>query len=185
MTRLPALPQRIRVAALVLGVLALPALIPLPADAYYTPTICTLTLDPGLAPGLSATGSAGTFSSGGSSGVADCDGGTVDGQAVTGPGTFDIDGRYGTTDPDTCLSGGEGTGVVTFTVPTGRGPRTVTDTVTFTYGPLQQSKPLGGAWQGEATAGTFEISVPMTGECLARPLRQVHLAGRYELFRGA
>lgn len=181
---MPSLRNSLPAAALV-SVLVLGAGVSGPARAYYTPTVCSVTLDPVLDPGLSATGSSGTVESSVAPGAVDCDGGTIHGQTVSAPGTFALDGHYGTADPDSCLTGGEGTGLVAFTVPTYGGPQTVTDAVTFTYAPLQDKKVMGGSWQGEATAGTFEISMPTSGECLTGPASRLHVTATFNLFKGA
>ncbi len=128
-----------------------------------------------LTPGLSMIPGRGQFTSDGETGTITCRGALSAG-AVTGPGTFGAEGRYGTgTLGDTCPTGGEGDGVQRFTIPTAGGPVAVTNPFTFRYGPAT-GHVLGGTFQGPAFAGTFEIA-SFEGDCAARPMNVVLLRG--------
>lgn len=113
----------------------------------------TLTLSPGLG---SEPVSDGVFHSGGESGKLDCGSG--------GTGTIGIDGRYGTGDPVTCTSGGEGWGVFSYTY----GGKTIKDTLTFTFGGFSGGV-ISGKFVGERYSGTF-TSTPIDGDCVTAPV---------------
>src|SRR5262245_61192504 len=80
-----------------------------PAAHAAEATTCTYEGDFTASPGLSAQGSSGDVGTN-PDGKATCNG-KVNGKQPTGPGTFSTKARYGTKDPDTCQSGGEGEGV--------------------------------------------------------------------------
>ena len=116
-------------------------------------------------PGLSTSPSSGTVTTGGETGTLSCKGG--------GKGTMGFDGRYGTKDPDTCSSGGEGANTAVFKFADGK---EVTDEVEFTYGPFQGGA-LGGSFKGARSSGTFEVT-PTEGDCVSKPLSKGHYVFR-------
>jgi len=118
---------------------------------------CTAEGDFVANPGLSTTPSSGTFGS---------DPGPLDCKGIKGTMTFA--GNYGTKDPDTCSSGGEGTSTNTYKFTDG----TVTDEVEFTYGPFQGGA-LGGSFKGARSSGTFEVT-SIEGDCVTKPLSKAH-----------
>lgn len=139
-------------------------------------THCTFSFEVTLSPGLSSSGTSGTHSSSGEVGVLDCHG-PVNGYEPTGTGTLGDEGRYGTADPDTCASGGEGDGVDTITVPTADGPQRILSDFTFTYGDLSTK---GGVVHGEFTgtrfSGSFEFT-PTQGDCVTSPVTKAAVTG--------
>ena len=118
---------------------------------------CTAEGDFTANPGVSAKPSSGTFQS--EPIPLDCHG-------IKGTMTFA--GRYGTKDPDSCSSGGEGTSTNTYKFTDG----TVTDEVDFTYGPFQGGA-LGGSFKGPRSSGTFEVT-STEGDCVNKPLSKAH-----------
>lgn len=137
-------------------------------------TPCTAEFDLTLSPGLSNTPSSGTFTSGGETGTIECQG-NVNGKKATGPGTFGSEGRYGTEDPDTCTSGGEGEAIQTFTVPTVDGDERVVNEGTITYGALEGGGLISGRFRGPRFSGTFEVT-PTKGDCVTEPVTEIHVS---------
>lgn len=170
---------------------ALVAGIPSPATAGAGPgTECRFGAEFTITPGLSATPNSGSFRSVPGMGRVDCDG-PVRGVQPTGTGSFSAIGRYGTTDPDSCLSGGEGTAVQFFVLPTTRGQLAFTNTTTFIWRPLpgpdgQEQVPLrrwlsgaliSGRFEGDAGSGTFDV-VALEGDCFTAPVTRVLFTAR-------
>jgi hypothetical protein len=118
---------------------------------------CTAEGDFTINPGLSTTPSSGTFGS--DPGTLNCKG---------SKGTMTFAGKYGTKDPDSCSSGGEGTSTNTYKFTDG----TVTDEVEYTYGPFQGGA-LGGSFKGARSSGTFEVT-SIEGDCVSKPLTNAH-----------
>lgn len=122
---------------------------------------CTAEGDFTVKPGLSTTPSSGSFSS--EPAALNC----------KGPeGTMTFAGKYGTKDPDSCSSGGEGTSTNTYKFTDG----TVTDEVEFTYGPFQGGA-LGGSFKGSRSSGTFEVT-SLEGDCVSKPITTAHAVFR-------
>ena len=122
---------------------------------------CTAEADFTMTPGLSANPSSGTFGTG-NPGTVDCKGGVK--------GTVAFSGKYGTKDPDSCSSGGEGSSTTTYKFADGS---TVTDDgVEFTYGPFQGGA-LGGSYKGKSSSGTFEVT-SVQGDCVSKPITNAH-----------
>src|ERR1051325_9165093 len=94
---------------------------------------CTFEGDVTASPGLTTSPSSGTDTTNGETGTIACDG-RVNGRQPTGQGTWGLEGRYGTKDPDTCQSGGEGDAVMPITIPTSSGPEHIKNTFTYEYG---------------------------------------------------
>jgi hypothetical protein len=122
---------------------------------------CTAQADFTLTPGLSTNPSSGTFTTGDTPGTLDCKGGTK--------GTIAFSGKYGTKDPDSCGSGGEGTATDTYKFSDGG---TVSDDIEFTYGAFQGGA-LGGSYKGAHTSGTFEVT-SVDGDCVSKPITKAH-----------
>ena len=132
-----------------------------------------------MAPGLSLTATSGAFTSGGETGTIVCSG-SVDGRRVTGPGTFGAEGSYGTADGDSCVSGGEGSAVQSFTVATRDGALPVRNGITFAYQPVPGPGSVAlasGQFEGERFSGTFDVTL-IEGDCVTRPVTRVRLDGR-------
>jgi hypothetical protein len=140
-------------------------------------TRCTFTFDVTLAPGLALSGSSGTHSSGGAVPTLDCKG-PVNGKLPTGLGALGDEGDYGTVDPDDCLSGGEGTGIDSITVPTADGLQEITSPFTFTYGELSTKGGgiVAGRFEGSRFTGTFEFT-PTEGDCVTEPVTKARVTG--------
>jgi hypothetical protein len=138
-------------------------------------TPCSFKFNFDANPGVSNSPSSGTVTSNGETGTVTCQG-KVNGKTVTGPGTFGVDGKYGTTDPDTCTSGGEGTGTSSMTVPTSDGPQHVTAPFTYTYAPLQNGV-FAITFKGETWSGTAEVR-PTKGDCVNTPLSKGTAEGK-------
>ena len=123
---------------------------------------CTAEGDFTANPGLSTSPSSGTVSTGGDTGALDCKG--------LGKGTMGFDGKYGTKDPDTCSSGGEGTTKAVYKFSDGK--EVTDDDVEYTYGPFQGGA-IGGSFKGSRSSGTFEVT-PIEGDCVSKPLSKGH-----------
>lgn len=139
-----------------------------PGAAADAPTRCTAELARvSIDPGVGAEPSSGTFQNE-EEGVIECDG-PVNGKPTTGPGVWTADvGYYGTEDPDSCTTGGEGDFIMAFTFPTADGPERFGTHATFTYGALQ-SGVIGGEFRGNNADGTFTVS-PRQGDCATAPI---------------
>jgi len=138
-------------------------------------TPCTFEWDGVISPGLSSSPSSGTVTSNGETGTITCNG-PVNGKQPTGPGTFGVDARYGTKRGATCQSGGEGDGVLAFTIPTSSGAEHVTSHFTYTFGGLQNGV-LFAQYDGDRMSGTTEVT-PQDGDCAARPMTKAHTKGK-------
>lgn len=142
-------------------------------------TRCRHEYDVDFSPGVSTRPTSGTVTSNGGTGVMSCSG-PVNGLRPTGPGRFGFRGFYGTRDPDTCQTDGEGRGVASFTVPTEGGDQHITDPLTFVYGVLDGNGLVGGTWQGERAAGIFEV-MPTKGDCVTAPITASHARATWTL----
>lgn len=139
-------------------------------------TRCTFEFEVILSPGLSMSGSSGTHGTS-SPGTLTCNG-LVNGKQPTGTGTLGEEGRYGTKDPDTCASGGEGDGVDTLRVPTAAGFETVVSQFTFTFGGKLPTHGglAAGEFEGNHFTGTFEFT-PTEGDCITAPVTKAKVVG--------
>ena len=125
-------------------------------------------------PGVSETPSAGFWFSSGELGTEQCTGPVLD-YEPTGPVTIrHHGGRFGTTDPDTCSTGGEGWGVATHTIPTKDGTKTIVNTFTFTYGGLHHGG-ITGTFDGDYYSGTVAFEV-LEGDCVTTPITKARIA---------
>lgn len=137
--------------------------------AGATQAVCRFTMDESVTPGLTLSGSTGSYATRAPANVT-CTG-RVDGQEPTGAGTYEHRGRYGTLDPDDCLSGGEGDGEFTLKIPTAAGIRTIRRPFTFTFGgPSTRGGVVAGDFGGQGFVGSFDI-VPT--EATASPNRSL------------
>lgn len=130
--------------------------------AAETTMSCTAESDFVWNPGLSTNPSSGTYASS-PAGTLDCKGG--------GKGSVEFSGKYGTKDPDSCSSGGEGAGISTFKFADGGSVHD--DGIEFTYGPFQGGA-LGGSWKGKSSSGTFEVT-SIEGDCVTKPISKAHV----------
>ena len=130
-----------------------------------------------LTPGLSVEAGSGTFTSGGRTGTIVCraTGGSAAGEARP----FGAEGRYGTSDPDTCAAG-EGDGVQSFTVPGPGGDTPVTNAIRFVFRAVSADGVMAGRFEGERFSGRFTIT-PLDGDCVTRPVTRVRLRGQGHL----
>jgi len=133
---------------------------------------CFIDKDDTLSPGLSLQPSSGTATTP-APGIIECHG-KVNGFDPTGDGQVTEDSRYGTKDPDTCQSGGEGDGKFVVTIPTSGGVQKFVAPFTFTYGePSTHGGVVGGRLTGDGVTGTFDIT-PKEGDCVTKPITLVH-----------
>lgn len=126
-----------------------------------------------VSPGMSETPTSGTHAA--RNGTEQCTG-PLNGATPTGDPTVEWDGRYGTTDPDTCSAGGEGWGVAHHTVPTREGPKVVRNVFTFTYGGLENGL-MSGAFKGDYFSGTLAFR-PLEGDCVTVPVSRLEATFR-------
>ncbi len=133
---------------------------------------CFIDKDDTLSPGLSLEPSSGTAVTP-APGIIECHG-KVNGFAPTGDGQVTEEARYGTKDPDTCTSGGEGDGKFVVSIPTSGGVQKFVATFTFTYGePSTHGGVVAGRVTGDGMHGTFDVT-PKEGDCVTRPVTRVH-----------
>jgi hypothetical protein len=133
---------------------------------------CFIDKDDTLSPGVSLQPSSGTAATP-APGIIECHG-KVNGFAPTGDGQVTEQARYGTKDPDTCQSGGEGDGQYVVTIPTSGGVQKFVAVFTFTYGePSTHGGVVAGRVKGDGFQGTFDIT-PKEGDCVTRPVTRVH-----------
>jgi len=132
-----------------------------------------------LSPGLSLSPSSGTVVTS-QPGIIECHG-KINGSLPTGDGQVTEVARYGTKDPDTCTSGGEGDGKLDISVPTKAGLQVFSVTFTFTYGePSTRGGIVAGKFQGEGAHGTFDAT-PKKGDCITTPVSNVHIVTELHL----
>ena len=182
MTRRPAI---LTVAVAFLAVLPAVRAIALPLDdddANRKNVECFIDKENVLSPGVSLNPSSGTAVTPGP-GVLECHG-KLDGAAPTGDGQVTEEARYGTKDPDTCTSGGEGVGKFTASVPTTAGLKTFSVTFDFTYGePSTRGGVVAGKLSGKGFHGTFDIT-PKKGDCISAPITRIHTVDQIEFDEG-
>jgi hypothetical protein len=153
-----------------------------PAGQAQQATECTGKAVFTMTPGLSETPSSGTHN--GRNGTEDCNG-PLQGENPTGPIAVEWDGRYGTADPDTCSSGGEGWAVAYHYVPTANGTKIVRVIALIKYGGVSNGV-LSGTFEGDYFSGTLRITKPVEGDCLTSPMTKTELtwAGTWHEYRG-
>jgi hypothetical protein len=152
--------MRARHCILIAFVLVMASVGVVPAAAQQQGTRCAAEYVVKLSPGLGTEPTSGVFHSDGESGTIDCRGRR---------GTFGGDGRYGTKDPMTCTSGGEGWGVHSFTID----GNTIKNTFTMEIGKISDS-PTGGRFEGDRLSGTFTVT-PVEGDCVTKPATSVRV----------
>jgi hypothetical protein len=156
--------------AVLAGIVAVATLVqPGPGVAAEGPTNCSFAAIFTLSPGLSVVANSGIFTSRGERGEITCD--------ATQKGTFGAQGRYGTTDPDSCLSSGEGDGIQSWTIPVGDTQRHQTNPIRFTYGVLAAGGVISGHFDGPRFSGTFQVTITK-GDCVTTPVTEVSIQGR-------
>ena len=131
-----------------------------PAAAQQQGTRCTAEYVVNLSPGLGSEPKSGVFHSDGESGAIDCHGRR---------GTFGGDDRYGTKDPATCTSGGEGWGVNSFTID----GKTIKNVFTMEFGGISNGL-SSGRFEGDRLSGTFNFA-PVEGDCVTKPATSVRV----------
>lgn len=161
------------ITALLLSAPAIPAA---PASGAGAGSQCTFENDVVASPGLSTNPSTGTITTNGETGTITCDG-PVNGKQPTGPGKVGSEGRYGTKDPDSCQTGGEGNAVMSITVPTSAGAEHIKNTFTYDYGAFKAGAPFSGTFTGDRMSGTFDVQ-PMDGDCASKPVTKFHVKGK-------
>lgn len=132
----------------------------------------TLTLNPGL----TATPSTGTLSTGGETGSIACYG-PVRGAMPSGVGTMGVEGTYGVAGGDSC-AGGVASGTGAFTVPTPAGPKRMEGPFVVNY----YSSGVGyftAAVDGGTSnfSGAVEFS-PVAGDCINSPMTTIRVVGQ-------
>lgn len=144
---------------------------PAPGAGSEPPPSCTFTAMISLAPGLSAAPSSGTFES------APDEPGTYRCRAFGSEqsGEAGTEGRYGTTDVDSCVDGGEGTGRLRFGDGDAGSAGDGSD-FTFTYSPFSDAGVSTGRFQGDGFAGTFRLTTE-DGDCGSDRVTRVRLEG--------
>jgi len=143
-----------------------------PLDDEGQGTECFIDKDDTLSPGLSLTPTSGTFATP-APGVIECHG-KINGHDPTGDGQVTEEGRYGTKDPDSCQSGGEGDGRLFITIPTSAGTVKFVAVYTMTYGePSTRGGVVAGRFKGDGFHGTFDAT-PKEGDCVTKPVTRVH-----------
>ncbi|MGH9009020.1 MAG: hypothetical protein ACRDYF_04135 [Acidimicrobiia bacterium] len=136
---------------------------------------CTWTFVIVLDPGFSIEGSTGTHYSE-KPGVLQCDG-AVNGRPITGAGTVSDEGPYGTEDPDSCMTGSEGTGTDRITVPTAEGQQEIVSEFSYTAAKMSNGGPFRGEFKGTRLDGTIELTV-LEGDCVTKPITRVKVVGQ-------
>ena len=136
---------------------------------------CTVTFVILLDPGFTMQGSTGRHHSE-APGVLNCEG-AVNGSPITGAGTLTDDGPYGTDDPDSCMSGSEGSGLDHITLPTEAGPQVVDSQYTYTAAKLSNGSPFQGQFTGSRFTGTFEFR-PLEGDCVSSPITKIEVKAK-------
>ncbi|MGQ0625119.1 MAG: hypothetical protein ACT4PP_10800 [Sporichthyaceae bacterium] len=108
-----------------------------------------------------------------------CDG-KVKGQTVTGPGVYRSSGRFGTEDPDSCATGGEGWGDFQIVFPTSAGKVELRSAFTFVYGAIKSDSPITGTVEGDFFEGKFTL-LPVKGDCVTAPITLSRVTGTITL----
>jgi hypothetical protein len=140
-----------------------------PIEAAPQGTKCKHELEFTLSPGFSMTPSTGTRHG---EGTITCDR-PVNGKQPTGAGTVTDEGRYGTKDPDGCISGSEGDGIDTFEIPTADGMVKIESY--FTYNGIRPSTKgavLSAEFEGTRYTGNIELT-PAEGDCVTAPVTKL------------
>ena len=160
-----------------LAALAVPTTALTSAGAADSGTPCTFEADVVASPGVSTSPSSGSVNGPAEDSTITC-AGPVNGKQPTGPGTMAAEARYGTKDPDTCQSGGEGEGVHSITIPTSDGTERISNKFTYTYGAFKTAgAPFSGTFDGDRMSGTMEVT-PIDGDCASKPVTKYHVKGK-------
>jgi hypothetical protein len=168
-------PVVIAVAVAVLGVMPGLRALALPLDdddSNRKDAECFISKDDVLSPGLSLSPSSGSAVTP-AAGVIECHG-KINGAAPTGDGQVTEIARYGTKDPDTCTSGGEGDGRLDISIPPSDGVQTFSAVFTFSYGePSTRGGVVAVKFQGQGVHVTFDAT-PEEGDCITAPVTKIH-----------
>ncbi len=121
---------------------------------------CAITFTSDINPPITPAGGPHSSTTEGLTGAAGCTG-TVDGQTVSGTGSF---GLYSEGTGD-CVSG-SGSGTFVLRIPTTGGPETVTGRFDFAYGPGIVASAFTGDLTGTGT------TIAAVGDCVTTPLSQ-------------
>jgi len=158
-------PLHLRVRHLLFAVPLAAALLVAPATAASAAgpsadLTCTITFTSDINPPITPEGGPHSATTHGLTGTADCTG-TVDGETVTGTGSFAFYSE-GTGD---CVAG-SGSGTFVLQVPTTGGTKTVTGRADFAYGPGITASQFTGDMTGTGT------TIAAQGDCVTTPLTQ-------------
>lgn len=132
-------------------------------------TPCVAEWEATISPGITMSPGRGKYSSNGETGTLTCDG-TVDGVAVTGPGTWGVSGTYDATD---CING-QGPIRFTWTIPTAGGVKQGVTSGEFDFGIRHGRAPLNGRMQTDRASGSWTM-LPLKGDCVVEPVTVVRL----------
>ena len=118
------------------------------------------------------TSSTGSYGTAGEAGTMICLG-SLDGDRVTGPGTFGFEGTY----TGDCF-GNVGSGTYSFTVPTETGPKRFTGSYT------ERRSGFNGPVEASQAEGRFRgvfVVLPQEGDCISSPVTGVviNIAGTF------
>jgi hypothetical protein len=155
------LPRRAARYALLLTVAVAALLVPAAPAGAAAPVVdlnCTITVTTDVHPALTPRLRTSAFTSGGLTGTADCTG-TIDGQPVTGPGSFAIN--------DVALANcvqATGAGTFVLKIPTTDGTKTVAGRTIFSSSATSGTVHAGGDLTGTATV------ISAVGDCVTTPL---------------
>ncbi len=165
-----------RLIALLVAV-ASPALDASPAQAQAeSNAVCTVVWKAYFSPGFTMTKATGIYGTGvrmtgAETGLITC-AGTINGQRVTGPGTF---GHKGETWDGDCF-GNQGAGTYSYTIPTAGGVQHATGTYTESRG-INQEGPVEARQSGAVFHGRHQVlptGVVTSGQdCMSRPVTEV------------
>lgn len=154
-------------AALVLAALVPAAPASAASDSRAT---CIGSWDVYFSRGVAAVPGSSEFGTRGPTGTVECLG-NVEGEAVTGTGTFAKEGRF----EGTCLSG-TGAGNIQVTLPTTGGPKHVEIPFTMTTGPG-----IGFKYSDYFAGPLTFVFVPVEGDCLLSPVTRIAVFGTFTL----
>lgn len=127
---------------------------------------CTAVGEFTLDPGIGTSGSSGVVDTHGETATLDC------GELK---GSLGFLGGYGTTDPDNCTDGGEGTGVFSYTL----GDRHETSYVTYTFAGISGGLVMYSV-TGDEFSGGGQVT-PLEGDCATAPITKARAEAKYSI----
>jgi hypothetical protein len=157
---------RVRVAGLVAILLSTLTASPAHAEGG-TAAYCSIAVPVHFSPGVSATSTSGTVTTGGEAGSISCTG-AFEGHRVTGTGSFGYEGVF--TNITCLLDGTPLSARYSFTVPTETGTRRFTGTITDARIGIVDRIDLS---QRGATFAGIALIAPARGDCLVTPMTDV------------